>query len=201
MPRHSCRRRAVARHVLDRHRLLSTRAPAAARGVRARARRAGRAAAAYGMPLSAKSFAYTLVAVKPGNRVQLVDDDLARRDARRSRRGPSPRSRWRRTPRRRARRTSLGRLVRKSRGDDQIHPTIGVLRVEVVPVGVRHDLADDRGDRLAVAEHTDLDLDARLELLDEHLVVVPAGERDGRLELLAVSWPSRSRPKIRAVQA
>ena len=33
-----------------------------------------------------------------------------------------------------------------------------------------------RRDRLAVAEDADLDLDARLELLDEHLVVVAAGE-------------------------
>ena len=135
------------------------------------------------------------------DRVQLVDDDLRRRGERRSRRAPSPRSRSRRTRRPRARRTSLRRLVGQARGDDQVHAAVGVLRVEVVPVGVRDDLADDRGDRLAVAEDTDLDLDARLELLDEHLVVVPAGERDGRVELLGGRAPSRSRPTIRAVQA
>ena len=135
------------------------------------------------MPLSAKSFAYTLVAVKPGDRVQLVDDDLPVGANEEVDPGHSLTvGRHERLDREASH--LVRRLVRKSRGDDQIHPTGGVLRVEVVPVGVRHDLADDRGDRLAVAEDTDLDLDARLELLDEHLVVVPAGERDGHVELL-----------------
>ena len=79
---------------------------------------------------------------------------------------------------------ALERLGRQPRGHDQIHPAVGVLRVEVVPVGVRDDLADDRRDRIAVAEHADLDLDSRLELLDEHLVVVAPGERHRLLELL-----------------
>jgi len=63
--------------------------------------------------------------------------------------------------------------------DDQIHAAVGVLRVEVVPVGMRHDLADDGGDRLAVPEHANLDLEARLELLHEHLVVMPSRQLDG----------------------
>ena len=40
------------------------------------------------------------------------------------------------------------------------------------------DLADDRCDGLAVAEHAALDLHTVDALLDEHLVVVPAGQRD-----------------------
>jgi hypothetical protein len=44
-----------------------------------------------------------------------------------------------------------------------------------------------RGDRVAVPEHADLDLDPVDELLDEHLLVVGEGERDRGLEL-AASW-------------
>ena len=50
------------------------------------------------------------------------------------------------------------------------------------------DLAGQRGDRRrhAVAEHADLDLGPVDELLDEHLLVVPEGELDGRPELVLV---------------
>ena len=46
------------------------------------------------------------------------------------------------------------------------------------------DLADDRRDRLAVPEHPALDLDAVLELLHEHLLVVAEGKLDRGLELV-----------------
>ena len=50
----------------------------------------------------------------------------------------------------------------------------------------RVDLAGQRGDRRrhAVAEDADLDFCPGDELLDEHLLVVPEGELDGRPELL-----------------
>jgi hypothetical protein len=48
---------------------------------------------------------------------------------------------------------------------------------------VRDDLADDGRDRRAVAEDPALDLCARYELFDEHLVVVLPRELDGRAEL------------------
>ena len=118
-----------------------------------------------------------------GNRVELVDDHLAvgaheevdprhalavRRDERLDRELLH----------------ALQRLGRQPGGHDQLHPAVRVLRVEVVPVGVGDDLADHRRDRVAVAEHADLDLHAGLELLHEDLVVVAAGERNRGLELL-----------------
>ena len=51
---------------------------------------------------------------------------------------------------------------------------------------MRDDLADDGRDRVAVAEHPALDLDAVDELLDQHLVVVPARERDRGASSLVV---------------
>ena len=53
------------------------------------------------------------------------------------------------------------RLLRRDpRGDDELHAALVVLRGEVVPVArERDDLADDRGDRLLVAEDAALDLD------------------------------------------
>ena len=48
------------------------------------------------------------------------------------------------------------------------------------------DLADERGDRVAVAEHADLDLDPGDELLDEHLLVVLERELDRRAQLVCV---------------
>ena len=41
--------------------------------------------------------------------------------------------------------------------DDQLHPTVVVLRRVVVPLGFGDDLADDRHGRLAVAEDAALD--------------------------------------------
>ena len=78
------------------------------------------------------------------------------------------------------------RLGRDARRDDEVHAALVVLRRVVVPVGVRDDLADDRGDRVAVAEDAALDLDSVDALLDQHLVVVAARELDGGGELARV---------------
>ena len=77
-------------------------------------------------------------------------------------------------------RTRSSASARDARGDDELHPALVVLRRVVVPVArQRDDLADDRGDRVAVAEHAALDLDAVDALLDQHLVVVAARQLDG----------------------
>ena len=47
----------------------------------------------------------------------------------------------------------------------------------------RYDLAGQRGDRIAVPEHADLDLDSVEELLDQDLVVVHEREVDADAEL------------------
>ena len=82
----------------------------------------------------------------------------------------------------------LDRLLREARRrNEELHPAFVVLRGEVVPLVVeRVDLAGQRGDRRrhAVAEDADLDLGSVHELLDEHLLVVSEGERDGRPELV-----------------
>ena len=52
---------------------------------------------------------------------------------------------------------------------------------------MRDDLADDGRDRVAVAEHSALDLDAVDALLDQDLVVVPARELDRGAELVVAS--------------
>ena len=52
---------------------------------------------------------------------------------------------------------------------------------------MRDDLADDGRDRVAVAEHAALDLDAVDALLDQDLVVVPARELDGGAELVVAA--------------
>ena len=74
------------------------------------------------------------------------------------------------------------------RRDDQVHPALVVLGRVVVPVGpveaVRIDLARQRRDRVAVAEHAALDLDAGDELLDQHLLVVLERELDRVVQLL-----------------
>ena len=81
---------------------------------------------------------------------------------------------------------SLVDFRRDPRRDHELHPALVVLRRVVVPLGVRHDLADDRRDRVAVPEHATLDLSSDDELLDQDLVVVPACKRDGGLELILV---------------
>ena len=68
-------------------------------------------------------------------------------------------------------------------GDHELHPALVVLRGVVVPLGVSHDLADDRRHRVAIAEHAALDLGSYDELLDQDLVVVLARESDGGVEL------------------
>ena len=64
-------------------------------------------------------------------------------------------------------------------------PPVVVLGRVVVPLAVRDDLADDGGERRRpeVAEHAALDLGSGDELLDEHLLVVPASKRHRRLQL------------------
>src|SRR4051812_46143467 len=84
----------------------------------------------------------------------------------------------------------LDRLLVEARRDHEVHPALFVLRRVVVPVGscraVRDDLPGQRRERLLVAEHAALDLDTFDELLDQHLLVVLEGERDGRRQLLLV---------------
>ncbi len=70
------------------------------------------------------------------------------------------------------------------RRDAELHLALLVLGLVVVPLVAGHDdLARFGGDRLAVSEHADLDLDPVDELLDEHLLVVAEGECDRRFEL------------------
>ena len=72
-------------------------------------------------------------------------------------------------------------------GDHQVHLALVVLRLVVVPLVARDDdLADERCKGLPVPEHADLDLDARDELLDEHLLVMPERKLDPPAQLLLV---------------
>ena len=88
-------------------------------------------------------------------------------------------------------------LGRQARGDDDVRAALDVLRLEVVPLVVRHDLADRRRDRRLVAEHAALHLAAVDEPLDEHLVVVPERQRAGPSPARPGRAPSRCRRSSR----
>jgi hypothetical protein len=123
---------------------------------------------------------------EPRDRVELVHHDLAVRLAHEEVRPSHPlaRSRDERLERELARPLDLC-LRQAGRGDDELRAALVVFRGVVVPVGVQRD--DSTGERRdgiwQVAEDADLDLHARDELLDHHLLVVPARELDGRLQL------------------
>ena len=68
----------------------------------------------------------------------------------------------------------------------QLHAALRVLRLEVVPVGVRDDFARQRGLGVLVAEHRALDLAALRRSLDDHPRVVASRELDRRVEVLGV---------------
>ena len=125
---------------------------------------------------------------EPGHRVELVEDDLAVALAHEEVDSREALALGRDERLDGAPLEQLDRLLRKARRrDDELHPAVVVFRRVVVPLVLeRVDLAGQRRDRRrhAVAEHAYLDLRARDELLDEHLLVVPESELDRRLQLV-----------------